>query len=396
MVYPTSNLPTASQPWGREMQKQLVNAQTTIAANDINNSARDVQLQANFNRVNSAALKAQAAIDEITGVTTNIYVDGTTNIDGGVIQTGTVDAAKLKATDSITLTNATGSEYVQFGHQDWGSGVSEPGITGGNTTQGDTYFVGPWTGTGGAWGSSQRGVSMGSIYSGSAGPSLQLYTQTSPSFSQNAKLTDGSDSVQIGGGYVRLLSGEVNIGSGSATMSASAATSTSSMYAPLISITGTSGISISGTITSALSVSSTINYAGGITSGNIKYTGYASALGTGTALYLGGSGTQYTIGILPSSRRFKENIQPIEDVSYVDRISLLTPVTFNYKENPAQPSFGLIAEDVDAAGLTDIVHKDLDDDGNSVPFSLMYDRLAVYMIPAIKELNERIKTLEGK
>jgi hypothetical protein len=164
------------------------------------------------------------------------------------------------------------------------------------------------------------------------------------------------------------------------------------------SITATSNITATGDVRGSYVYSSNTALISGQlnAAGNIAYTGYASGLGTGTALYLSNSTLGYKIGILASSRRFKENIQPLEPISYVDKISLLTPVTFNYKENPTESSFGLIAEDVSASGLTGIVHNDLDENGNSVPFSLMYDRLAVYMIPAIKELNERIKLLEGK
>jgi len=431
MVFPNSNLSSGSVPWGREVQKRIELTDSKLTSLSINDRSDTKQLQDSYRRLDqtvqglkeadvlindalilaqtaaddaqAAADDAQAAIDDVTGVKTNIYVTGTTSINGGKIQTGTVDANKLKATDSITLTNSTGSEYVKFGHQNWGSGTSQPGTVGGNTTNGDTYFVGPWTGSGGAYGSSQRGVTVGSIYSGSVGPSLQLYTQTSPSFSYNAKLTDGIGYLQLQSGSVYLNGDYSSLNAGSASINVTSVTSSASIYAPsgTVSITGSSisisgsSISISGTISSALNVSSTINYAGGTTSGNIKYNGYA-ALASGTTLVLGSSATGYTIGIVTSSRRFKENIQPIENISYVDKISLLTPVTFNFKGNPSEISFGLIAEDVNDLGFTGMVNNDLDEDGKSVPFSLMYDRLAVYMIPAIKELNERIKLLEGK
>lgn len=70
MAFPTSNLPTASVPWGREVEKQLTTATLTIASNELNNAARDNQLASSLVRVNkaatdaaTAAAQAQAAID---------------------------------------------------------------------------------------------------------------------------------------------------------------------------------------------------------------------------------------------------------------------------------------------------------------------------------------------
>lgn len=66
----------------------------------------------------------------------------------------------------------------------------------------------------------------------------------------------------------------------------------------------------------------------------------------GAAVYVKSDGQ---LGTVTSSRRFKENIQPMGDVS--NRLMSLQPVTFRYKEadsagnKPIQ--YGLIAEDVD-------------------------------------------------
>lgn len=75
MVYPNSNLPTASQPWGKAMERDLEKLQATVASNEVNNKARDAQLMAAQQRLsaqvtavaqvaadaNSAAVQAQSA-----------------------------------------------------------------------------------------------------------------------------------------------------------------------------------------------------------------------------------------------------------------------------------------------------------------------------------------------
>ena len=361
-IYPNSNLPTASQPWGRAIQNKLETVDSQFLTERTNNAARDAQLQASYTRLDktvidvaAAAASAQAAIDEITGVTTNIYVAGTTNINGGTIQTGTISASSISAgtMTGFTINTAASGARVQLGGSMvsfWNSSDTMTGIVlsdGSSITMRNTI-----SGTGWPSGSSSQmvldaGVSYWQAQSGSFGCTVTL----------------NSNTLAVGG-----------------------------------SITATSNITATGDVRGSYIYSSNTALISGQlnAAGNIAYTGYASGLGTGTALYLSSSAGGYKIGILASSRRFKDNIQPLENISYVDKISLLTPVTFTYKENPTQSSFGLIAEDVDDAGLTGIVHKDVDENGDLVPFSLMYDRLAVYMIPAIKELNERLKTLEGK
>ena len=78
--------------------------------------------------------------------------------------------------------------------------------------------------------------------------------------------------------------------------------------------------------------------------------------GTQKATYIAGiSGTAMTgadvvvsstgrLGVLPSSARYKKDIQPMSDRS--NRLWQLRPVTFRYKQDPSQRQYGLIAEQV--------------------------------------------------
>ena len=66
----------------------------------------------------------------------------------------------------------------------------------------------------------------------------------------------------------------------------------------------------------------------------------------GTTCYVDNSGK---LGVFLSARRYKENIQPMDDASAV--LFSLKPVTFRYKpefDKSHTPQFGLIAEEVAA------------------------------------------------
>lgn len=127
----------------------------------------------------------------------------------------------------------------------------------------------------------------------------------------------------------------------------------------------------------------------------------------GTAL-VQGAGNQ--IFLLTSSRRFKENINPLEITDeLLTNILKLEPVTYTYKNGsdpkgetdeskPKRKSIGLIAEDVYEL-FPELVN--LDDEG--LPFSVNYDGVSVLLINAIKQLQkengellERIEALENQ
>jgi len=101
------------------------------------------------------------------------------------------------------------------------------------------------------------------------------------------------------------------------------------------------------------------------------------------------------LGSVVSSIKFKDNIEPMPDVT--DTLMSLNPVTFTYKANPEQCiQYGLIAEEVDKTFPYLSV---LDKDGN--PYGVEYYRLIALLLKqaqtqqiTIAELKERIETLE--
>jgi hypothetical protein len=85
------------------------------------------------------------------------------------------------------------------------------------------------------------------------------------------------------------------------------------------------------------------------------------------------------LGTMASSRRFKDEIQPMNEVS--QSILALNPVTFHYKSDSSHtPQFGLIAEDV-AAVNPDLVVRDKE----GKPYSVRYDAVNAML------LNEFVK-----
>jgi len=98
-----------------------------------------------------------------------------------------------------------------------------------------------------------------------------------------------------------------------------------------------------------------------------------------------------------SSKRFKHNIQSFAERDYLNIVSKLNPVTFNYNadvvDNPEVTAYGLIAEDVQAIPETEEL-VNIGSDG--LPESIAYDRLQWYVIKSISQLTDRLTKLEGK
>ena len=95
--------------------------------------------------------------------------------------------------------------------------------------------------------------------------------------------------------------------------------------------------------------------------------------GGSQAVYVDASGK---LGAMVSSRRFKDEIKPMEQASEV--IYQLKPVSFRYKPEiePARPrGFGLIAEDVEKVNPALVLP---DKDGK--PFTVRYDQVNVMLL----------------
>ncbi len=109
-------------------------------------------------------------------------------------------------------------------------------------------------------------------------------------------------------------------------------------------------------------------------------------------------GNPNIIGADSSSRRYKENIENFTKSDW-ENVYNLQAVKFNWKEEVnAQRlrDFGLIAEDV-AEQIPELgVYRVVDSEGDTpVVDSVNYEQLCVYLLEVVKDLNSRLKTLEG-
>jgi hypothetical protein len=95
------------------------------------------------------------------------------------------------------------------------------------------------------------------------------------------------------------------------------------------------------------------------------------------------------VGTVVSSRKFKENIRHIADLS--ESIYDLLPRVFNFIKQPESQSFGLIAEEV-----AEVMPSLVVSDDNGDPFSIKYQDLPILLLNEIKKLKVDIDELKRK
>jgi Chaperone of endosialidase len=108
---------------------------------------------------------------------------------------------------------------------------------------------------------------------------------------------------------------------------------------------------------------------------------------TGTAVVVDGSGQ---LGVAPSSKRFKEEIKPMDNKS--DAILALKPVTFRYKKEidpKSTAQFGLVAEEVENVN-PDLVVRDT----AGKPYSVRYDQVNAMLLNEFLKEHRKVEQLE--
>lgn len=91
VVFPNSNLPTSSQPWGREITKQLSNIISSSTSSQINNAARDNQLN--------------SSIIAVTGLVNEVSVVAEEASDAAIAAQSAADAAASAAATANSAAN---------------------------------------------------------------------------------------------------------------------------------------------------------------------------------------------------------------------------------------------------------------------------------------------------
>ena len=161
--------------------------------------------------------------------------------------------------------------------------------------------------------------------------------------------------------------------------------------------TGSSNIALGDSAGSAVTMASNVICIGvaGSNSGNSCFIGHifgTSAPG-GVSVFCNSSGKLSAPG---SSRRFKEEIKPMERAS--EAVFALKPVTFRYKKEldpQGVPQFGLVAEDVERVNPDLVVR---DNEGET--YSVRYDQINAMLLneflkehSTVQELKKEIATL---
>ena len=120
------------------------------------------------------------------------------------------------------------------------------------------------------------------------------------------------------------------------------------------------------------------------TTGALVVTG---GVGIGGALNVGGDITAFA----SSDVTLKENITPISNA--VDKVRSISGNTFTWNKKSVyngEEGTGIIAQEIEALGLPGVT--ETREDGTK---AVRYDRLVPLLIEAIKELDGKIKSLEG-
>jgi len=337
VVFPKNNLPEPAQPWAREVQKQLANVIASDRANEVNNAARD-------NQLNSSLISLTKVVSDV-----KIASDKSTDALDGLLGLG-----------------STGSDYT----------LNASNIVGGTIT----------------------GVILQSAASGQrvvvSGTEINLYNSSNQlSGAINGTSLSGNPSLEISNSNTSMYMdlNRVLINSGGSPSGADLVLTPSSTGLSCAGTTSLSGNSIIILSSNNVDVQGIVIANNGIQSSNIP----ANLLGGG-AIDVYASSSLGRLGYISSSRDTKQEISDIEiDINAVLSIK---PKQFKYNvdidefgiEN-APIETGFIAEDLDEVGLGRFVQRGADGQIKTIPYS----KYVVALQAVVRNLNDRITALEN-
>ena len=104
------------------------------------------------------------------------------------------------------------------------------------------------------------------------------------------------------------------------------------------------------------------------------------------------SSNAHTLGLsaTTSSEKYKSKISPLE-MFQAKSILQIEPKTFEYNDKPDITRVGVIAEELDAAGLKEYVEYN----ENKEPDGVHYQSLVAPLIQLVKDLTQRVENLEA-
>jgi hypothetical protein len=187
--------------------------------------------------------------------------------------------------------------------------------------------------------------------------------------------TTGSDNVAVGpSALLSNETGDRNIGIG--------------VGAGEFLTTGNDNIDIGNRVSAAAGESGTIRIGTQGTQMATFIAGISGTAVTGTTVAVNGNGQ---LGVAPSSKRFKNDIKPMEQSS--EAILALKPVTFRYKaeiDPNSSPQFGLIAEEVEKVNPELVVRGQ---DGK--PYTVRYDAVNAMLLNEFLKEHRKVEELQS-
>ena len=220
------------------------------------------------------------------------------------------------------------------------------------------------------------------------------------------------EATSIGEGGLRVIGGSIAIEAGGQLTVDGDATFNGSLTVPAGSLNTAGNVSAGGNLTAGAAVqgaavisTGNASVAGDLTAGGVSTTGNLDVDGQMTidgpiftphgransvvtsyvAAYINSDGR---LGATPSRRDMKDHVEFYE---VPETAWGLRPVVFTYKDDPqATPRLGFYAEDADAVDPLLAVHED------GEPFSLHDRALIAALWGMVRDLNERVQTLEGQ
>ena len=347
------------------------------------------------------------------------FTQGTfTALDAGSITTGILNAIEINAGTGGTAFHVSPSGYLSAqGVYVKGNITADSGTFNGTINAQTGYFGGTtnyWSiGSNGITGVGLATITAGqingsSIYIGSSG---QFQVDASGNLNASNATITGTIHASLGdvGGFTigsTYLSSGVNFylnaSTGDAKLNSVSIGSAGTYYL------NSSGALSASTVTTSSSLSVGTNaFISGQTelAGNLQVDAVAAVASPtstnfDTLLYnkTGTAGTQYRVYRVNnlSSAQYKDNITYFPDKNYTSIVSQMKPITFTYKpdqvEDPQTIVMGLLAEDIDAIDGA----KELVDYLDEKPNAIRYEKIPLFMIKAISEINDRLTKLEGK
>jgi hypothetical protein len=374
MVFPNSNLPSTAQPWARDVQKRIETVESNIKANNINNTARDVQLENNYKRIDKAVNDLIVADAAIT-----IAVDQAQDAaDAAAAAAATANSAATTANNAINA-------------------ITSLGTPGSSTTVNASNIIGGTLKTATSGRHTEITSTQVNFYDASGNYSGKISAAADGrSSTVEVNTTSGSGIIAYNGG-VDINGPGTNISSGNNGNGS-------------ILLLASGGVDVSGALrtTSTATIAGSCDINGGyarIGTGFLQVPDTRSRSATsGLAMFVAANGT-YHVG--SSSRRYKTDIENY--AVDADKLLSMQPVTFRYKSeveevgDAAGYTTGFIAEDFDEAGLTEYVVYSTTEDGAEIPEGIQYEKLAVGLHSVISSqqstidsLIARIEALESK